>query len=119
MTANGPAKIVWENQRVMGYISAGKDAGATVAVGGEQLGNTGFFVQPTLFIDVKPDMKIVREEIFGPVGVVIKFKHESEILALANDTTYGLSACVYTKDLNRAHTMAHALQAGSIYVGWF
>lgn len=61
-------------------------------------------------------MKIVREEIFGPVGVIIKFKDESEVLEMANDTTYGLSACIYTKDVTRATKMANALQAGSVYV---
>ena len=61
-------------------------------------------------------MAIVREEIFGPVGVVIKFKHESEVIAQANDTTYGLSACVYTKDISRATKLANALQAGSVFV---
>jgi aldehyde dehydrogenase (NAD+) len=61
-------------------------------------------------------MKIVKEEIFGPVGVVIKFKDEASILDIANDTDYGLSACIYTKDINRATKMATSLEAGSIYV---
>ncbi|GJE86988.1 aldehyde dehydrogenase [Phanerochaete sordida] len=102
--------------RVMGYINAGKESGATVAVGGGQLGNEGYFVQPTLFTDVSADMKIVKEEIFGPVGVIIKFKTEEEALAAANDTTYGLSACIYTKDVERATRFASALEAGSIFV---
>lgn len=103
----------------MGYIHAGQEEGATVAVGGGQLDSDGYFVQPTLFTDVKPDMKIAREEIFGPVGVVFKFKDEAEILALANDSTYGLSACIYTKDIDRATRMAHTLEAGSVYVRYF
>lgn len=103
-------------ERVLGYISAGKEQGARVAVGGGALGNEGYFVQPTLFTDVRPDMKIVREEIFGPVGVVIKFKTEEEVLRAANDTTYGLSACIYTRDIERATRFAAALESGNVFV---
>lgn len=84
--------------------------------GGAPLGRTGFFVQPTLFGDVNADMQIVREEIFGPVGVVVKFKDEAEAVALANSTEYGLVASVYTQDLARATRLARAIEAGSVYV---
>ncbi|EKM54556.1 uncharacterized protein PHACADRAFT_258489 [Phanerochaete carnosa HHB-10118-sp] len=102
--------------RVLGYISSGKDQGAKVAVGGGRLGKEGYFIEPTLFTDVKPDMKIVKEEIFGPVGVVIKFKTEEEVLQAANDSTYGLSACIYTKDLDRVARFTSALESGSVHV---
>jgi len=102
--------------RVLDYISSGKEQGAKIAVGGGQLGKEGYFVQPTLFTDVKADMKIVKEEIFGPVGVIIKFKTEEEVLKAANDTTYGLSACIYTKDIERATRFAAALESGSVFV---
>lgn len=84
-------------QRVLGYIESGKTAGATVLTGGAQIGSSGYFVQPTVFADVKPDMKNVREEIFGPVAVVTKFKDEQEVIDMANDTVYGLSAYVFTQ----------------------
>lgn len=103
-------------QRVLGYIHAGKQEGAKVVVGGSQLGSSGYFIHPTLFTDVKSDMSIVKEEIFGPVGVIIKFKTEEEVLQAANDSLYGLSACIYTNDISRATRFAAALEAGSVYV---
>ncbi|EKM55657.1 uncharacterized protein PHACADRAFT_144310 [Phanerochaete carnosa HHB-10118-sp] len=102
--------------RVLGYISSGKDQGAKIAVGGGRLGKEGYFIEPTLFTDVKPDMKIVKEEIFGPVGVVIKFKTEEEVLRAATDSTYGLSACIYTKDVDRVARFVSALETGNVYV---
>jgi len=75
--------------RVMGYIESGKAQGATVHFGGTRVGNEGYYIAPTIFTDVKPDMKIVKEEIFGPVGVVAKFETEEEIIKMANDTVYG------------------------------
>jgi aldehyde dehydrogenase (NAD+) len=79
-------------------------------------GDTGYFVEPTIFTHVKPDMKIVQEEIFGPVAVIVKFKTEEEVIQLANDTVYGLSSNVFTQNINRALRVAHALEAGSTYV---
>lgn len=73
-------------QRIMGYIDSGKKQGATVHLGGERHGTEGYFISPTIFTDTKPDMKIVQEEIFGPVGVVIKFVDEEDVLKQANDT---------------------------------
>lgn len=70
----------------MGYIQSGKDEGATVQTGGERHGTEGYFIQPTIFTDVQPEMKIVKEEIFGPVGVVIKFKDQDDVIRQANDT---------------------------------
>ncbi|EKM55660.1 uncharacterized protein PHACADRAFT_144316 [Phanerochaete carnosa HHB-10118-sp] len=102
--------------RLLGYISSGKDQGAKIAVGGGRLGKEGYFIEPTLFTDVKPDMKIVKEEIFGPVGVVIKFKIEEEVLRAANDSAYGLSACIYTKDVDRAARFVSALETRSVRV---
>ena len=71
----------------MGYINSGKTDGATVHLGGERVGSEGYFIEPTIFTNVKPDMKIVREEIFGPVGVVIKFEDEEDVIRQANDTS--------------------------------
>jgi aldehyde dehydrogenase (NAD+) len=100
----------------MSYIQSGKDAGATVAIGGERQGTEGFFIKPTIFTNVTPSMKIVQEEIFGPVGVVIKFKDEDEVIKQANDTVYGLAAAVFTQNLNRAINTAHRLKAGTAWI---
>lgn len=103
-------------QRVMGYIKAGKDAGAKVFTGGERDGDDGWYIQPTIFTDATPDMKISREEIFGPVTSIVKFKTEEEVLAMANNTEYGLASCVYTNDLSRAIRFASALDSGGVWV---
>ena len=100
----------------MGYIKSGKDDGATVYSGGERDGNSGFYVQPTIFTNVKPNMKIVLEEIFGPVAVVIKFKTEEEAIELANDTEFGLASCVYTKDVSRALRIVSLLDSGGVWI---
>ena len=78
----------------MSYIESGKKDGATLHLGGTRIGDEGYFIQPTIFTDTRPDMKIVREEIFGPVGVVIKFTDEEDVIKQANDTHYGLAASV-------------------------
>ncbi|KAI0042012.1 indole-3-acetaldehyde dehydrogenase [Auriscalpium vulgare] len=93
-----------------------KQEGATVHLGGERHGEAGYWVQPTIFTDTTPDMRIVREEIFGPVGVLIKFKDEDDVLRQANDTLYGLAAAVFTPDVSRALRVAHTLQAGTVWV---
>lgn len=84
--------------------------------GGTKKGDTGYFFQPTVFTDVKPEMKIVREEIFGPVAVVIKFKIEEEVIEMANNTDYGLNCMVFTENISRALRVAHALEAGQACV---
>ena len=84
--------------------------------GGARVEKDGYYIEPTIFTDVKPDMKIVREEIFGPVAVVIKFKTEEEVLELANDSDYGLASAVFTTNLSRAIRVSHALDAGSTWV---
>lgn len=104
----------------MGYIAEGKKEGATVALGGnaKKIGD-GYFIEPTIFTDVKPDMKIMREEIFGPVVCVSKFSSEEEVIELANDTTYGLAAGIHTKDYERAVRVTGALKAGTTWVNMF
>lgn len=100
----------------MGYIKSGIEQGATLHHGGAEHTGDGFFVNPTIFTDTTPDMKIVQEEIFGPVGVVIKFKDEDDVVRLANDTVYGLAAIVFSQDINRALETAHRLKAGTVWV---
>ena len=100
----------------MGYIQSGKDAGATVHLGGERHGESGYYIKPTIFTNTRPDMKIVREEIFGPVAVVSKFETDEEAVRLANDTEYGLAAAVFTKNIDRAMKAAQKIRAGSFWV---
>lgn len=115
-TFQGPQISQVQYDRIMGYIKSGKEDGAKVEVGGERHGDKGYFIQPTIFSDVKPDMKIMREEIFGPVCAIAKFKDESEVLAHANDSTYGLAAAVHTKDVKTAIRVSNALSAGTVWV---
>lgn len=101
----------------MSYIESGKQAGAKVATGGERFGETGgWYIEPTVFTDVTRDMKIVQEEIFGPVIVLVKFKDEAEALKLANDSAFGLSSAIITENLSRAVRVANGLEAGSVFV---
>ena len=103
-------------QRIMDYINSGKQQGAKVHLGGERHGTEGYWIQPTIFTDTTPDMRIVKEEIFGPVGVVIKFEDEEDVLRQANDTMYGLAAAVFTKDITRGIQFAHRLHAGTAWI---
>jgi acyl-CoA reductase-like NAD-dependent aldehyde dehydrogenase len=90
-----------------------------VAAGGEAGSGKGYFVRPTLFSDVKNDMRIAREEIFGPVGAPISFTDENDAVLQGNTTDYGLSAAVWTRDISRAHKMARSLKAGTVWVNCF
>ncbi|KAG8979344.1 aldehyde dehydrogenase (NAD(P)(+)) ald5 [Tulasnella sp. JGI-2019a] len=105
--------------RIMGYIEKGKQEGATVLMGGEQYGTKGYIIQPTVFTDVKPNMAIVKDEIFGPVVVVSKFKTDEEVITIANDSVYGLAAAVFSRDISRAIRLAHALHAGTVWVNCY
>ncbi|KAG1736643.1 aldehyde dehydrogenase domain-containing protein [Suillus paluster] len=115
-TFQGPQVSEVQFNRIMSYIESGKQAGAKVEVGGERIGTEGYFIKPTIFTNVDPSMKIVQEEIFGPVGVVIKFKDEEDVIKQANDTVYGLAAAVFTQNLNRAINTAHKLKAGTAWI---
>jgi aldehyde dehydrogenase (NAD+) len=100
----------------MKYIQSGKDEGATVHFGGKQHGTTGYWIQPTIFVNTKPHMKIVKEEVLGPVAVIIKFDSEEEVLREANNTPYGLAAAVFTKDITRGIQSANQLRVGTTWI---
>jgi gamma-glutamyl-gamma-aminobutyraldehyde dehydrogenase len=115
--------IVDETQlkTVLGYIDAGRSEGARVVAGGQAArpGSGGFYVEPTVFDGVTNDMKIAREEIFGPVMSVLRFSTEAQAIALANDSSYGLQASVWSDDVSRAHRVARALRAGTVHVNQY
>ncbi|KAJ7733066.1 aldehyde dehydrogenase [Mycena maculata] len=115
-TQHGPQVSQAQFDRIMGYIESGKSEGATVHLGGERHGSEGYFIKPTIFTDCTPDMKIVREEIFGPVAAVLKFKTEEEVIEAANATAYGLSCCVFTENISRGLRVAHELESGSAFI---
>ncbi|KAG7091597.1 hypothetical protein E1B28_010618 [Marasmius oreades] len=118
-TRHGPLVSQIQFDRVMGYIDSAKKDGATILTGGERHGNEGYFVQPTIITDTRPDMKIIQEEIFGPVASIIKFKTEEEVIEMANNTTYGLACGLFTRDGARATRVAHALEAGTAWVNCY
>ncbi|KAJ6468607.1 aldehyde dehydrogenase [Mycena vitilis] len=115
-TRHGPQVSQVQFDRIMGYIESGKQSGATVHVGGERHGTEGYFIQPTIFTDCTPEMKIVKEEIFGPVAAIMKFKTEEEVIEAANASEYGLSACVFSENVSRALRVAHAIESGMAFV---
>ena len=112
----GPQVSQQQYDRVMSFIDSGKQEGATLYTGGKRVGNEGYFIEPTIFTDVKSDMKIVKEEIFGPVAVVIKFEDDDDVIRQANDSMYGLAAAVFTKNIDRAMRASQKLRAGSLWV---
>ncbi len=119
-TEMGPLVNEDQLRRVLEYIELGRREGATLRCGGAHLNEGvyahGFFVQPTVFTDVRPQMRIAREEIFGPVLSVIEVAGLDEALAVANDVSYGLSASIYTRDINAAYRAMHELEAGIVYI---
>jgi aldehyde dehydrogenase (NAD+) len=115
----GPQIDRTQFDKVMSYIDAGKREGADLLTGGKAVGDHGLFIEPTVFADVQDDMKIAREEIFGPVMSIIKFRNLDEVIERANNTTYGLAAAVWTRDIGKAHAIANNVQAGTVWVNCF
>jgi len=115
-TFQGPQVSQLQFDRIMAYIKSGKEAGAKLETGGERKGDKGYYIQPTIFSGVSEDMKIMQEEIFGPVCSISKFETEEEVVKAGNETTYGLAAAIHTKDLNTAIRVANKLKAGTVWV---
>ena len=118
-TQQGPQVDKTQFDKVLGYIEAGKREGARCVTGGERFGSKGYFIKPTIFADVKDNMKIATEEIFGPVMQVLKFKEIDEVIERANTTDYGLAAAIWSRDIKKAHTIAEHLRAGTVWINCY
>jgi phenylacetaldehyde dehydrogenase len=118
-TQMGPLVSDEQFRRVTGFLESGKADGATALTGGGRYGERGYFVEPTVLTNTRPDMKVVREEIFGPVVVAEKFDSLDEIAAQANDTPYGLGAGIWTRDISKAHALAKKLRAGTVWINCY
>jgi phenylacetaldehyde dehydrogenase len=118
-TVMGPLVSAEQLERVSGFVSGGLADGATAVAGGAGIAGDGYFYAPTVLTNTRPDMAVVREEIFGPVVVADRFTDVTDIIRTANDSIYGLSAGIWTKNVSTAHRMAKALQAGTVWINCF
>jgi len=118
-TEQGPQVDQTQFDKVMGYIDAGKRQGAKLVCGGDRVGDKGYFIAPTVFADVKDEMTIAQEEIFGPVQSILKFRNMDELVERANNTMYGLAAAVWTRDISKAHTIASEVRAGTVWINCY
>ncbi|KAG0597465.1 hypothetical protein M758_UG341200 [Ceratodon purpureus] len=113
---HGPQADKVQYNKVMSYIQAGKDEGARLVTGGDRVGHKGYYIQPTIFADVEDDMRICREEIFGPVMSVIKFKTVEEVIKRSNQSEYGLGATIMSKNVDTINNVTRALKAGTVWI---
>ncbi|RZC79729.1 hypothetical protein C5167_042305 [Papaver somniferum] len=115
----GPQIDVKQFEKILKYIKSGVEDGANLETGGERLGSKGYYIKPTVFSDVKDDMLIAKDEIFGPVQSILKFKDINEVIQRANNSRYGLAAGVFTKNIDTANMMMRALRVGSVWINCF
>jgi phenylacetaldehyde dehydrogenase len=115
----GPLISDEQFEKVLGYLSEGKQDGANAVAGGDRSGNRGYFVQPTILTDTTNDMSVVQEEIFGPVVCAMPFDEPEELVSQANDSNYGLAAGVFTSDISKAHRTAKLLRAGTVWINTY
>jgi aldehyde dehydrogenase (NAD+) len=118
-TEQGPQVDDAQFDKVMSYIESGKQQGAKMLCGGDRVGSRGYFIRPTVFADVRDDMKIAQEEIFGPVMSILKFRDMDDLVERANKTLYGLAAGVWTRDIGKAHAVANSVRAGTVWVNCY
>jgi retinal dehydrogenase len=118
-TQQGPQIDNQQFNKILEMIESGKKEGAKLECGGSRWGDKGFFIQPTVFSNVTDNMTIAREEIFGPVQQILKFKTMDEVLDRCNNTSYGLAAAVFTNDIDKAHIFTQGVEAGSVWVNCY
>ncbi len=119
-TQMGPLISEEQHRKVLGYVASGLEAGAHAPAGGQRVGDRGYFVAPTVLTDTTPDMKVVREEIFGPVVCAIPFRSEADdVIQSGNDTNFGLASGIWTRDISKAHRTAHRLRAGTVWINCY
>ncbi|MBV9678596.1 MAG: aldehyde dehydrogenase family protein [Acidobacteriaceae bacterium] len=118
-TEQGPQVDIDQFNKVLSYVESGKQEGAKLMCGGERVGDRGYFVAPTVFADVKDEMKIAQEEIFGPVMSIMKFTDMDDLVERANKTIYGLAAAIWTRDIGKAHHIANNVRAGTVWVNCY
>ncbi len=118
-TEQGPQVDKAQFEKILGYIDKGKTQGAKCITGGERFGSLGYFIKPTVFSEVKDSMAIAKDEIFGPVMQVLRFKEIDEVIERANTTDYGLAAAVWTRDIKKAHAIADSVRAGTVWINCY
>jgi phenylacetaldehyde dehydrogenase len=118
-TQMGPLVSHDQLSRVCEFLESGRTQGAKALAGGNRFGDKGYFVEPTVLIETRPDMRVVQEEIFGPVVTAMPFDDPDEIAPVANDSIYGLAAAVWTQDISKAHKMAKRLRAGNVWINCY